>query len=71
MSDFISKKVSAFQGLLLGIPPADWLIAAIVFTVVWAALWIVRDSVPDTLVYGITPAMHRAGYLLLFVFSGR
>jgi small-conductance mechanosensitive channel len=45
MSDFISNKVSAFQALLLGIPPADWLISAIVFVVVWAALWVVRDLV--------------------------
>jgi small-conductance mechanosensitive channel len=45
MSDFISKKISAFQALLLGIPPADWLISAIVFVIVWAALWIVRELI--------------------------
>jgi small-conductance mechanosensitive channel len=45
MSEFIANKISAFQALLLGIPPADWLISAIVFVVVWAALWIVRDLI--------------------------
>ena len=45
MSDFISKKISTFQALLLGIPPTDWLIAAILFVVVWAALWVVRDLI--------------------------
>jgi small-conductance mechanosensitive channel len=45
MNDFIAKRISAFQALLLGIPPTDWLIAAIVFVVVWAALWIVRELI--------------------------
>jgi small-conductance mechanosensitive channel len=45
MSDFISKRISAFQALLLGIPPTDWLISAVVFVVVWAALWIVRELI--------------------------
>ena len=33
------------QALLLGIPPAEWLLAAIVGLVVWAALWILRDLI--------------------------
>ena len=45
MGDFISKKISVLQALLLGIPAADWLIAAVVGIVVWAALWILRDLI--------------------------
>ena len=45
MSEFIAEKISAFRALLLGNPPTDWLISAIVFIVVWAALWIVRDLI--------------------------
>jgi small-conductance mechanosensitive channel len=45
MSEFIAEKISALRALLLGIPPTDWLISAIVFIVVWAALWIVRDLI--------------------------
>jgi small-conductance mechanosensitive channel len=45
MSDFIARKINAVQALLFGIPPADWLIAAVVFMVVWGALWIVRDLI--------------------------
>jgi small-conductance mechanosensitive channel len=45
MSDFIAKRIGAVQALLLGIPPTDWLISAIVFVVVWAALWIVRELI--------------------------
>jgi small-conductance mechanosensitive channel len=45
MGDFISRKISAFQALLFGIPPTDWLLSAVVFIVVWGALWIVRDLI--------------------------
>jgi small-conductance mechanosensitive channel len=45
MGDYLSRKISAFQELLLGIPPTDWLISAIVGVVVWAALWILRDLI--------------------------
>jgi small-conductance mechanosensitive channel len=45
MGDYLSRKMSAFQELLLGIPPTDWLISAIVGVVVWAALWILRDLI--------------------------
>jgi small-conductance mechanosensitive channel len=45
MSEFISKKIDAFQALLLGIPPGEWLIAAVVGAVVWAALWIMRNLI--------------------------
>jgi small-conductance mechanosensitive channel len=45
MGEYLSKKLSAAQALLLGIPPAEWLIAGIVGVVVWAALWILRDLI--------------------------
>lgn len=43
MTEFISKKLGAVQALLLGIPPAEWLLAGVVGLVVWAVLWILRD----------------------------
>jgi small-conductance mechanosensitive channel len=45
MSEFLSKKIDAMQALLLGISPAEWLIAAIIGATVWAALWILRDLI--------------------------
>jgi small-conductance mechanosensitive channel len=45
MGEFLSKKLNAVQALLLGIPAADWLIAAIVGVTVWAGLWILRDLI--------------------------
>ncbi|HEX3912144.1 MAG TPA: mechanosensitive ion channel family protein [Steroidobacteraceae bacterium] len=45
MGEFLSKKLGAVQALLLGIPPTEWLIAAIVGVTVWAGLWILRDSI--------------------------
>jgi small-conductance mechanosensitive channel len=45
MSDFLSKKLGLLQALLLGIPPAEWLIAGIVGVIVWAGLWILRDLI--------------------------
>jgi small-conductance mechanosensitive channel len=45
MSDFLSRKLSAAQALLLGIAPTDWLIAGILGVVVWVALWILRDLI--------------------------
>jgi small-conductance mechanosensitive channel len=45
MSEFLSKKLGAVQALLLGIPPAEWLLAGIVGVLVWAALWILRDLI--------------------------
>ncbi|MEO7206092.1 MAG: mechanosensitive ion channel family protein [Steroidobacteraceae bacterium] len=45
MSDFLSKKLGAVQALLLGIPPAEWLLAGIVGGIVWASLWILRDLI--------------------------
>lgn len=45
MSEFLSRKLGAVQALLLGIPPAEWLLAAIVGLVAWAALWILRDLI--------------------------
>jgi small-conductance mechanosensitive channel len=45
MSEFLSKKLDAVQALLLGIPPAEWLIAAIIGVTVWAGLWILRDLI--------------------------
>ncbi len=45
MGEFLSKKLSAVQALLLGIPPAEWLLAGIVGLVVWAVLWILRDLI--------------------------
>ncbi len=45
MGEFISKKLDAMQALLLGIPAKEWLIAATVGVVVWAALWVMRDLI--------------------------
>ena len=45
MGEFLSKKLGDVQALLLGIPPTEWLIAAIVGVVVWASLWILRDLI--------------------------
>ncbi|HEX3398231.1 MAG TPA: mechanosensitive ion channel family protein [Steroidobacteraceae bacterium] len=45
MGEYLSKKLGAMQALLLGIPPTEWLIAAIVGAVVWASLWILRDLI--------------------------
>ncbi len=43
MGDYLSKKLGALEALLLGIPPGEWLIAAIVGLTIWAGLWILRD----------------------------
>jgi small-conductance mechanosensitive channel len=45
MSEYLSNKFGAVQALLLGIPPTDWLIAAIIGVVVWAGLWVLRDLI--------------------------
>jgi small-conductance mechanosensitive channel len=45
MSEFLSKKLDAMQALLLGIPPREWLIAAIVGVVVWVGLWVLRELI--------------------------
>ncbi|MDP9010663.1 MAG: mechanosensitive ion channel family protein [Pseudomonadota bacterium] len=45
MSEFLSKKLGAVQASMLGIPPAEWLIAAVIGVVVWAGLWILRDLI--------------------------
>jgi small-conductance mechanosensitive channel len=45
MGEFLSKKLGAVQALLLGIPPTEWLIAAIVGVVVWGSLWVLRDLI--------------------------
>src|SRR5579872_1312627 len=43
MGEYLAKKLGAAQALLLGIAPADWLIAGGIGVIVWAALWIVRN----------------------------
>jgi small-conductance mechanosensitive channel len=43
MGDYIAKKLAALHELLIGIPATDWLTAATVGGVVWAALWILRN----------------------------
>jgi small-conductance mechanosensitive channel len=45
MSEYLSTKFGAVQALLLGIPPTEWLIAAIIGLVVWAGLWVLRDLI--------------------------
>ena len=45
MGDYLSKKLGAVQALLLGIPAAEWLIAAIIGVLVWGALWILRELI--------------------------
>jgi small-conductance mechanosensitive channel len=45
MSEYLSNKFGAVQALLLGIPPTDWLIAAIIGVVVWTGLWVLRDLI--------------------------
>jgi small-conductance mechanosensitive channel len=45
MSEFFSKKLSAMQALLLGIPATDWLIAGVVGIVVWLSLWALRNLI--------------------------
>jgi small-conductance mechanosensitive channel len=45
MGDYLSKKLGAVQALLLGIPAAEWLIAAIIGGLVWGALWILRELI--------------------------
>ena len=45
MGDYLSKKIGAVQGLLLGVPPMEWLIAGIVGVIVWGSLWILRDLI--------------------------
>jgi small-conductance mechanosensitive channel len=45
MSEYLSNKFGAVQALLLGIPPTEWLIAAIIGVVVWAGLWVLRDLI--------------------------
>jgi small-conductance mechanosensitive channel len=45
MGDYLSKKLAAVQALLLAIPAAEWLIAAVIGAVVWASLWLLRDLI--------------------------
>jgi small-conductance mechanosensitive channel len=45
MSEYLSRKIGAAQGLLLGNSLTDWLIAAAVGLAVWAALWILRNLI--------------------------
>jgi small-conductance mechanosensitive channel len=45
MSEYLARKFGAVQALLLGIPPTEWLIAAGIFVVVWAGLWVLRDLI--------------------------
>jgi small-conductance mechanosensitive channel len=45
MGGYLSKKLGAAEALLLGIPPTEWLIAAIVGVTLWAMLWILRDLI--------------------------
>jgi small-conductance mechanosensitive channel len=45
MGEYLSKKLGAVHGLLLGIPATEWLIAGIIAGVVWASLWILRDLI--------------------------
>ncbi len=64
MGEFLSKKLGALQALLLGIPPAEWLLAAIVGAVVWAALWIVRDLIAARYSTAQNPLIRLIGYLI-------
>ncbi len=65
MGEFLSKKLGAMQALLLGIPPAEWLLAAIVGAVVWAALWIVRDLIAARYSHRAeSPLIRLIGYLI-------
>jgi len=64
MGEFISKKLDAMQALLLGIPPKDWLIAAVVGVVVWAALWILRDLIASRYSTARNPLIRLVGYLI-------
>lgn len=45
MGEYLSKKLAAAEALLLGIPPTEWPIAAIVSVTIWAGLWILRDLI--------------------------
>ena len=45
MGDYLSRKIGAAQGLLLGNPLTGWLTAAIVAAAVWTALWILRQII--------------------------
>jgi small-conductance mechanosensitive channel len=64
MSDFLAKKLGAMQALLLGIPPAEWLLAGIVGGVVWAALWILRDLIASRYSTAQNPLIRLIGYLI-------
>jgi small-conductance mechanosensitive channel len=45
MGDYLTRKLGAAQGLLLGNSLMEWLIAGAVGLGVWAALWITRNSI--------------------------
>jgi small-conductance mechanosensitive channel len=45
MGDYLSKKLDAAQGLLLGNSLKDWITAASIAAIVWTALWIVRSLI--------------------------
>src|ERR1700723_3912468 len=45
MGEYLSKKLGALQALMLGLPPAEWLIGGAAGVVVWAGLWILRDLI--------------------------
>lgn len=64
MGEFLSKKLGAVQALLLGIPPTEWLIAAIVGVLVWASLWILRDLIASRFSTAKNPLIRLIGYLI-------
>jgi small-conductance mechanosensitive channel len=45
MGEYLSKKLDALYGLLLGIPPTEWLTAGVIAAAVWASLWILRNLI--------------------------
>ena len=42
MTDYLTQKLGAVEGLLLGNSPSEWLIAAGLAFTVWGTLWILR-----------------------------
>jgi small-conductance mechanosensitive channel len=64
MGEYLSKKLGAVQALLLGIPPAEWVIAGIVGVVVWAGLWILRDLIASRYSAAKNPLIRLIGYLI-------
>jgi small-conductance mechanosensitive channel len=45
MGDYLSKKIGAVQGLLVGNSLSDWATAAFVAALVWTTLWILRKLI--------------------------